>query len=69
MPTVEVWGDVEASGLRGGEGLRDGEEAGGERADADLLEVLAGDDGFGRGGDLDGDSLPVPTVSLCVSRF
>lgn len=67
--TVEVRGDVEASGLRGGEGLRDGEEAGGEGADADLLEVLAGHDGFRSGGDLDGYSFPVPTMSSCRDRF
>ena len=42
----------------GGHGLRDGEETGGERADAELLEVLARDDGLWRRRDFDAHAGP-----------
>ena len=53
VPTVEVRRDIRALGLRRSEGLGKVEQAGRERADPDLLEILAGEDGFRRGGDLD----------------
>ncbi len=54
--TVEPRGDVEAASLMSGQSLGDGEETCGKRANALLLDLLAGEERLRGGGDLDADT-------------
>ena len=56
MRTVEVGRDVETTSLMGGNRLRHGEKTGREGPDTKAFKILASDDRFGGGGDLNANS-------------